>query len=102
MSAQLSQHDLQDLGQLIAGDATHFSAHLVRLIKRADSENRQLLARVFPIHVQAVDLWESSGGKPMWLCPACFTINTIPSSSIEGGCRSCGRGVSHPLPGRRT
>lgn len=54
----LSNYDLAHLEDLIAGEGDWFSAKLVRLIKKADRSNRDLLRKGFPKEVMAVELWE--------------------------------------------
>ena len=36
---------------------SHFSAHLLRLIQKADSVNRERLARSYPLHVEMFREW---------------------------------------------
>jgi len=43
------------MGRILAGDFDWFSAKLMRLIMKADTDNKELLRQVFPDHVQAYD-----------------------------------------------
>ena len=55
----LTNHDLAHFDQIMVDKhGTWFSAHLVRLIRKADLLNREKLRRVFPDEVRAVELWE--------------------------------------------
>jgi hypothetical protein len=40
--------------------ASHFSAHLIRLIHKADGVNRNLIARAYPQHVEMFQEWWGS------------------------------------------
>jgi predicted phage gp36 major capsid-like protein len=56
----LTNHDKANIGEIIAdrhGD--WFTAHLLRLIKKADFENRARLSLIYPEEVQAVFEWEN-------------------------------------------
>ncbi len=62
-AALLSDYDRENIGNIIAehgtrGEFSNFSAHLLRLIKKADADNRRALALVYPEHVQALEEWE--------------------------------------------
>ena len=53
----ISEHDKENIGEILAGYGDWFSADLIRLIAKADAQNRARLARVFPDHVQAYLDW---------------------------------------------
>jgi len=53
----LSEHDKEHIGDIIAGYGDWFSAHLLRLIRKADKINREKLRQVFPEHVEAYERW---------------------------------------------
>lgn len=55
---RLSDFDRANVGRLIGGHGDWFSAYLIRLVKRADFENRQRLRAAYPEHVMAVEAWE--------------------------------------------
>jgi len=55
MPAKLSNFDRENMDRLLAGDFDWFSAKLMRLIMKADTDNKELLRQVFPDHVQAYD-----------------------------------------------
>ena len=54
----LSEYDRANVGAIIAGDGDWFSAQLLRLIRKADFENRAKLRLGFPDHVAAIERWE--------------------------------------------
>lgn len=58
MAAQVSPHDMAHMHDILVGDyGDWFSAHLLRLIRKADLENRELLRSVYPDHVAAYEMW---------------------------------------------
>ena len=57
MTAQLSQHDHENIKDIIGGYGDWFSAELLRLIAKADLENRERLRLAFPDHVEAYEAW---------------------------------------------
>ena len=57
MTAILSEHDKEHIADIVAGYGDWFSAELIRLIGKADRENRTLLRQVFPDHVEAYERW---------------------------------------------
>lgn len=58
--APLSEHDSARIGDIVAGDGTNYSAHLLRLINKADEHQRRLLASIYPDHVAAFRKWQST------------------------------------------
>lgn len=58
----LTEHDKKNLGEILAGRGTWFTAQLLRLIAKADKHNRHLLGEVYPQEVAAVN--EYQGVKP--------------------------------------
>lgn len=53
-----SAYDIAHMTNIIAGDfGDWFSAHLMRLIAKADSSNREQLRKVYPEHVKAYEDW---------------------------------------------
>lgn len=57
----LSEFDREHMTDIIAGDGDWFTAHLLRLIHKADDENRALLRIVFPKEVEAHEHWNLTG-----------------------------------------
>lgn len=57
MVAQLSDYDRSNVGNIISGEGDWFSAELLRLIAKADVENREQLRVAFPDHVEAYEQW---------------------------------------------
>ena len=55
----LSQYDREHLAGIIAGDGDWFTAHLLRVIRKADPYNRSLLRQPFPEEVAAVEEYET-------------------------------------------
>jgi hypothetical protein len=53
-----SHFDREEVAAILGGEHTHFGAHLMRLIKRADQDQREVLRLVYPYHVQAVETFE--------------------------------------------
>lgn len=66
--AKLSDHDKANIERIVAADSiagefTNYSAQLLRLINKADNEQRSLLALIYPDHVAAYDEWQFT--KPL-------------------------------------
>ena len=57
MTSHVSDFDREHMEDIVAGYGDWFSAELLRLIVKADSENRELLRKVFPVHVKAYEDW---------------------------------------------
>ena len=57
----LSDYDRQVLGDIVAGHGDWFTAHLLRLIAKADNENRDRIRAGFPEEVAAYEWWHSHG-----------------------------------------
>lgn len=57
MTAKLSPHDMANFDRIVRGYGDWFSAELVRLIAKADKENRERLRIAFPDHVEAYERW---------------------------------------------
>lgn len=55
----INDHDREHIGEIMAGRGDWFTAHLLRLILKADYSNRAKLAVVFPDEVQAVEQWQA-------------------------------------------
>jgi len=58
----MSSYDEQRVAEILAGEGTWFTAHLFRLIAKADQNNRAKLASAFPAEVAAVVRY-LEGGK---------------------------------------
>jgi hypothetical protein len=102
MPAKLTQWDLDNFERLfVAGPETdHFSAHLVRLIRKADFENRERLAEVYPEHVQANDLYDKAPrDSRLWRCSFCERINARhPDHAWPDTCIGCHSKSEPSLP----
>lgn len=61
MAAILSDYDRANLDKILAGHGDWFSAKLMRLIMKADKENRSRLRLGFPDHVQAYENYMEVG-----------------------------------------
>lgn len=59
-----SAHDVERLTQILGGEGDWYSAHLFRLIAKADQQNRALLAYVYPLHVEAYEAWHRGERRP--------------------------------------
>lgn len=51
----LSDYDKENIGYILAGHGDWFSAKLLRLIAKADYENKEKLRREFPEHVKVYE-----------------------------------------------
>jgi len=60
----LSTHDRENFGRIMEGYGDWFSAVLLRLIAKADWQNRTRLRLGFPEHVQAYEEWCRTGEHP--------------------------------------
>ena len=58
----MSIYDETHIAEILQGEGTWFSAHLMRLIARSDKNNRAKLALGFPKEVDAIN--EYQWGKP--------------------------------------
>lgn len=63
-SIPLSQWDRDNVGELLSDRSTHFGAHLMRLIAKADFQQRATLALVYPEHVEAFERWQAAPCQP--------------------------------------
>jgi hypothetical protein len=57
MTARISEYDRAHVGDILRGNGDWFSAHLLRLLAKADRDNREALRLVFPEHVAAYEAW---------------------------------------------
>ena len=57
MTAQISEHDRDQIENILGGYGDWFSAQLLRLIAKADVDNKELIRQVFPDHVEAYEAW---------------------------------------------
>lgn len=57
MAARLSDHDRENIDRIMGGYGDWFSARLLRLMAKADKENRQILANAYPDHYVAFIGW---------------------------------------------
>lgn len=53
----ISQHDKDNLGDILAGYGTWFTAELLRLIAKADDENLEKIRKGYPAEVEAYERW---------------------------------------------
>ena len=59
----MSSYDRANVGYILAGEGTWFGAHLLRLISKADNNNRELLRKGFPEQVEAVEKYRHEDPK---------------------------------------
>lgn len=59
-SANLSLHDLENVGEAITSDRTNFTSALLRLIAKSDPQNMARMKFAFPEAVEAFHKWRSS------------------------------------------
>ena len=52
----MTPHDKEQVEEILAGNGTHFTAQLLRLIRKADTSNRAKLHEVFPEEVNLVHI----------------------------------------------
>jgi hypothetical protein len=62
--SDLELHGIGDLALVLGGDETSFTGDLLRLIAKADLENRQRLRLAFPRQVHAWETWMSMRPTP--------------------------------------
>lgn len=61
----LSEYDRQNFHHVMVAE-TWFTAHLLRLIAKADNENRERIRKGFPEEVAAYEWWHGHGeGEPI-------------------------------------
>ena len=58
----ISPYDRAHIADILAGDGDWFTAKLLRLIAKADLENRERIRRGFPEEVRAFEEWQLGGG----------------------------------------
>ena len=56
----MSEYAKNNLGNILAGEGTWFTAYLLRLIAKADGENLNRLRLSFPDEVKAVEKFRGS------------------------------------------
>jgi len=56
--AQLTEFDRAHVDEILSGHGSWFSAHLLRLCAKADSENLAQLALAYPDHVAVYLKWK--------------------------------------------
>jgi hypothetical protein len=52
-----------EMAAAMGGYGTWFTSHLLRLIAKADPQNRELLRLEFPDHVAAFERWRTGVGE---------------------------------------
>jgi hypothetical protein len=60
---KLSDFDRDNVANIVCdrrpwSEYTNYGAHVLRMVKKADAEQREVLRRVYPDHVAAVEAWE--------------------------------------------
>lgn len=53
----MSKYDIENISAIIGGEGDWFTAHLIRLIIKADMSNRRKLFMGFPEEVHAVNIY---------------------------------------------
>lgn len=59
-----SSHDKERVGEILRGEGDWFSAHLFRLIAKADRANYAILKKAYPEHVAAYEAWREGIAAP--------------------------------------
>lgn len=59
MAFEVSAIDRGQMDQIMRGEGSSFSRQLIRLIPKADAENRERLRLAFPDHVRVYEEWYS-------------------------------------------
>ena len=54
----MSNYDKQNVGKLLRGEGTWFTAHLLRVIAKADEHNLNKLRSAYPDEVAAVETYQ--------------------------------------------
>jgi len=57
----ISDYDKANMQAILSGEGDWFTAHLLRLIAKADESNRDRLRLVFPYVVAAFEAWQKGG-----------------------------------------
>ena len=55
---EISEYDRRNVEKILYGYGDWFGAALLRLIEKADSQNRELLRLGFPSYVEAIETWD--------------------------------------------
>ena len=55
----MTEYDIDNLAQILAGEGTWFTAKLLRLISGADKQNREELFKVYPKEVSIVHHYQT-------------------------------------------
>jgi hypothetical protein len=53
----MSNYDQNNIGNILCGEGSWFTANLLRLISKADNNNLELIRKGFPEEVAAVETW---------------------------------------------
>jgi hypothetical protein len=53
----ISNYDKANIGNILAGEGSWFTANLLRLISKADSNNIELIRKGFPEEVAAIEIY---------------------------------------------
>ncbi len=64
-----SSYDKERVGEILRGDGDWFSAHLFRLIAKADRANYAILKKAYPEHVAAVEAYMMHEAPELPLLP---------------------------------
>jgi hypothetical protein len=62
----ISPHDRDNIGRILGGYGDWFSAQLLRLIMKADKQNRERLRLAFPDHVRAYEQYVDDDDPVSW------------------------------------
>jgi hypothetical protein len=68
----ISNYDKANIGNILAGEGSWFTANLLRLISKADNSNLELLRKGFPEEVAAIetyrgiDVCQKVGDHTVW------------------------------------
>lgn len=60
----ISDYDRANIGNIVGGHGDWFSAKLIRLIAKADMNQRERIAKVYPLHVEAFNAWQCGPQTP--------------------------------------
>ena len=92
-----SDHDKKRVGEILRGEGDWYSAHLFRLIAKADRANYAILKGAYPEHVAAYEAWREGIAAPplfpsddLYECgDACCNMAVC----ICGDCPDCSGGI---------
>ena len=81
----MTEHDMQNIDKIIQGYGSWFTAHLIRLIAKADVYNRRMLRKAYPREVDAVESWTGAKSTTPSTTGICRPFQEKEDAHIEHG-----------------